>query len=142
MLGVMSVFVNVILLIIVAALAVFFIYKIRKGYQKPGRIKVDDPVSQDLYDKEKNTDVDEEEKSLSVEERIELSWQFLIGITEQVLNYFSDSDKKVVYDAGKKLAKNGMQYHHDVDQEVKIIRKVIKSKSRSENKKKESVRSR
>lgn len=76
------------------------------------RVIVNDPGAQAIYDNRKHRD---EDKKLSLKEKIELSWQFLYEITEIVLNKFTQQDKEEVKEQGQKLAKNGAKYQHVVD---------------------------
>lgn len=106
----MSTMFNIILLIILGVAAFFVIRRIR-GYKKPEHIVPKDPASQAAYDKKKHKE--DEEKTLTLQEKIELSWQFLTNIAEQVINRFSPEDKRTVQEAGDKLSKNGMKYEHN-----------------------------
>lgn len=51
----------------------------------------------------------------SLEEKVELSWQFLYEITEIVLNKFSSQDRTEVHNLGNELSTNGMRYEHIVE---------------------------
>ena len=53
--------------------------------------------------------------ALSLQEKLELSWQFLYKITDIVLKRFSKDDQKVLHDAAKTLVENGMTYEHVID---------------------------
>ncbi|MDG1436471.1 MAG: DUF2660 domain-containing protein [Rickettsiaceae bacterium] len=129
-------------IIILAALAigVFFIIRRFSSYKKPEHIVVHDPEAQAAYDKkhaEKN-----EEINLSLEERIELSWQFLTDITEKILNKFSKPDQDKVYQSGNLLAKNGAKYNHNVEQELSLTNKQVKTQVIEQNANKNKERSR
>jgi hypothetical protein len=95
-------------------LCLFAYYKWTSGPSKGGakRTIVNDPGAQAIYDNRKHSD---EDKKLSLKEKIELSWQFLYEITEIVLNKFAQQDKEEVKEQGQKLAKNGAKYQHVVD---------------------------
>lgn len=95
-------------------LCLFGYYKWTSGPNKDAlkRTVVNDPGAQAIYDSKKH---DDEDKKLSLKEKIELSWQFLYEITETVLNRFSERDKLEVVELGQKLAENGAKYQHVVD---------------------------
>ncbi|ABV74642.1 hypothetical protein A1C_01655 [Rickettsia akari str. Hartford] len=56
-----------------------------------------------------------ENKKLTLQERIELSWKFLYDITEVILNKFSKEDVMQVNKCGQVLFENGVRYEHVVD---------------------------
>jgi hypothetical protein len=123
------------LIILVACVAAaYFIYKRRKGSggNNLAEKSSDNPVSQEIYNAKKHPK--EEDVSLTLEERVELSWHFLTNITEQILNKFTAADRNTVHSAGEKLNKHGMNYQHDVKQEAKITIDIVKSKTRSKSK--------
>jgi hypothetical protein len=98
-----------ILLIILALLLLYF-----KFNKKPASINSNQTSSflshQELYDaKRKN------ERTLSDDEKIELSWQFLYDITDYVLKKFSKEDLNLVHKIGGNLIKFGMSYQHVVE---------------------------
>lgn len=130
----MSTLLNLILLVIVG-FAGFFVFKKMRGHPKPEHIVPEDPESQAKYEAAKTNPKDDEEKSLTMEERIELSWQFLIDITDRVLNHFSAGDRQKVNEAGDKLNKNGMKYQHNIDQEAKVTLQAVRSRSQAQQKK-------
>lgn len=117
-----------------AAIWYFFIYNRSADPAVERNLKVD-PEAQDQYDQVKHAE-EEEEKKLTLEERIEMSWQFLTNITEMVMNRFSASDKQQVHEAGLAMQKNGMEYLHDVDMEIK--RSISHSKSVKQTRKKKT----
>ncbi len=128
----MSTIINVLLLVALGVAAVFMLKKIRGNHKKPERVVVKDPAAQKIYNKEHpKTD---EDKSLTIQEKIELSWQFVINITEQVMNRFSSSDQDKLHQAGEALIKNGMQYKHDVSTESKIVQDIVKGRATSKDK--------
>jgi hypothetical protein len=103
-----------VLVIIVGLVYVYF------NRQKGGPIthKID-PIAQEQYDKAHSKQDDK--KNLSLQEKIERSWQFLYNITKTILTSFSVEDTKSLQEAGTVLRKNGMHYHHNIDQETAII---------------------
>ena len=118
-----------ILLAIVAVGGLFFLLKRRGGYQKPKHVSVIDPQAQAAYSVQK-TDKDENH-SLSIEEKIKLSWQFLVNLKKQILEKFSKTDQEKLAQASKTLVQNGMNYQHDVDLEVKLSLLKVQSVSKS-----------
>ena len=95
-------------------LCLFAYYKWTSGSSKNGvkRTVVNDSGAQAIYDNKKHGD---EDKKLSLKEKVELSWQFLYEITETILNKFSTQDKVEVKELGQKLAENGAKYQHVVN---------------------------
>lgn len=61
-----------------------------------------------------------ENKKLTVQERLELSWKFLYEITEIIINKFSKEDIEAVNRIGASLLECGMRYEHVVDLGIKI----------------------
>ena len=122
----MSTLFNIALLI---AAGIGIAYLIIKRKKKTGvkKVVVVDPVAQELYTNQKHKQ--NEEKKLTLEEKIELSWQFLVNIKNQVLQKFSKSDQEKVARAGTILIENGMKYQHDVEQEAQISQEHLKAKS-------------
>ena len=59
-------------------------------------------------------------KKLTMQERLELSWKFLYEITEIIINKFSKEDIKTVNQIGSSLLDNGMRYEHVVDLGIKL----------------------
>lgn len=57
----------------------------------------------------------QDNKKLTLQERIELSWKFLYDITEIILNKFSREDITLVNKCGRVLLDNGARYEHVVD---------------------------
>lgn len=119
------------------AIVVFFIFKKLIAY-KTKHARPVDPAAQALYD-QKNAQKDEE-LDLTLQEKIELSWQFLTKITQRVLENFSTNDKEQVLTSGRKLVKNGARYQHNVNQESMVIKKSSKSRSVKQNKEAEISR--
>lgn len=126
---------NLLSLILLVALliAAFFLYRrIKGGGKKDVDSGADNTMSQEEYQAKKYPK--DEEISLTLEEKIELSWQFLTNITEQILNKFSKEDRNVVHDAGEKMNRHGMSYQHDVKQEAKVTIDVVKSRTKEQSK--------
>ncbi len=126
---------NLLSLILLVALpiAAFLLYRrIKGGGKKDVGSGADNTMSQEEYQAKKYPK--DEEISLTLEEKIELSWQFLTNITEQILNKFSKEDRNVVHDAGEKMNRHGMSYQHDVKQEAKVTIDVVKSRTKEQSK--------
>ena len=102
------------------------------GSKKNVHLSVADQHSQELYDQARHKE--DEDKSLTLQEKIELSWAFLTNITEQVMNRFSAQDQKKVEDVGQTLTKNGAKYQHNVNREADIVKAVIKTRVKEQNK--------
>lgn len=118
-------------ILLALAIGAFFIFK-KSSPNKVKPVRIEDPEAQAAYDA-KNAKKDEA-LQLSLEERIELSWEFLNKITQQVIDLFSPEDKDQVLEAGKKLAKHGAKYQHNVYQEALGIKKAPKAQSVGQNK--------
>ncbi|WP_322776053.1 DUF2660 domain-containing protein [Candidatus Megaera venefica] len=89
-------------------------------------------LTERLYNQ--NRHKEDEDKSLTLQEKIELSWAFLTNITEQVMNRFSNQDQQKVENAGQALSKNGAKYQHNVNREANIVQAVIKTRVKDQNK--------
>ncbi len=128
----MSTIFNLILLVVLGA-AAYFLYKRMKGggLKSSTESAAKDPMSQEVYNAQKHPK--DEEVSLTLEERVELSWQFLTNITEQILNKFTQDDRTRVHQAGEKMNRHGMRYQHDVKQEAKVTIEVVKDRTRKQN---------
>lgn len=128
----MSTIFNLILLVALGA-AAYFLYKRMKGgaSKNPTGPDAKDPMSQETYNAKKHPK--DEEVSLTLEERVELSWQFLTNITEQILNKFTQDDRTQVHQAGEKMNRHGMSYQHDVKQEAKVTIEVVKARTRKQS---------
>ncbi len=114
----------------------YFLYKKNIG-SKPKHVPVIDPKAQEQYNQLKQEQKDEE-VNLSLEEKIELSWKFLVNIKDKVLNKFSAPDQKKVSHAGQKMLENGMKYEHNIDQEILIF---SQNKAKGKTKKVSQARS-
>ena len=128
----MSTIINIILLVVLAV-AAYFIYTEMTRKKSPNTATPDakDTLSQGDYEAKKHPK--DEEVSLTMEERVELSWNFLTNITEQILNKFTKTDREKVHDAGAKMNKHGMSYQHDVSQEAQKTIGIVKSRTREQN---------
>lgn len=119
-----------ILLAIIISAALFFFYKKKakkNGGSSSANAVSENPEMQAAYEQKKHPK--DEHQSLSAEEKVELSWQFLTNIAEKVLGFFSRKDQEAVYESGQKLNKHGMIYQHDVNHEVKISLGESKAKN-------------
>ena len=124
---------NILLLLVVSVVAFILIKRMRSpGSKKNVHLSVADQHSQELYDQARHKE--DEDKSLTLQEKIELSWAFLTNITEQVMNRFSAQDQKKVEDVGQTLTKNGAKYQHNVNREADIVKAVIKTRVKEQNK--------
>lgn len=135
----MSNIINIILLITLPIAAFFLYRRIRNGSRNNGiNVNFDRAQSQEAYAAKKYPK--DEEVSLSLEEKINLSWQFLTNITEQILNKFSKQDKDTIYEAGQKMNKHGMTYQHNINQEAKLTVNVIRSRIKKQEQDKGQAR--
>ena len=99
------------------AFLIFMFVMVKIFKQQKSKNKINDNQSiqnfssqQQLYEKKGEGD-----KSLSEDEKIELSWKFLYDITDFVLKKFSKPDLDSLRDIGKELLKFGMSYQHVVE---------------------------
>lgn len=127
----------VLLLLVLAAIAVavFFTYKKMFGRRDVERVLKEDPAAQEEYHHAKHQE-ENKEQTLTMQEKVELSWKFLTDITQQVVSKFSTKDKGRVQEAGEKLLEYGMNYEHNVAQEVKLSRSKVKSIAKTKTKSK------
>lgn len=95
----------------VVILVIIYFVKSRGLGIKSSKLHAKNPEAQALYAKKKN----KEEKKLTMQEKLELSWKFLYEITDIILNKFSNDDRTKVNQIGKDLTKTGMKYNHVVD---------------------------
>ena len=121
-------------LIVAAAIIAFFVFK-KFAPHKLKYVRTEDPAAQAEYEEKNAQKEQEEDLGISLEERIELSWEFLTKITERVVNYFSKSDQEQILDAGRKMVKHGAKYQHNVYQESLTIAKSPKTRGRAEKQK-------
>ena len=128
---------NIVLLVTAGIVLVFIYVKLKKGQEpKIKKVVVVDPEAQQLYASQKHKP--DEEKTLTIQEKIELSWQFLVNIKNQVVEKFSKTDQEKVMRAGTILLEHGMKYQHDVELEVRIrqeslAKSVTKSKEQEQS---------
>ena len=127
----------IIVLLVLAGFALLYLL-IKRGKQQPKvkKIIVVDPEAQKTYNIQKNTD---EEKTLTMQERIELSWQFLVNIKNQVMQKFSETDLEKVHRAGTILSEHGMKYQHNAELEIIVSTEMSKTKLVTKQKEQESV---
>jgi len=119
-------FITTIILFGVLGIAALFVFKKMHSYHKPKHTPPHDSTLQSVY--EKKDERKDEKLSLTLEEKVELSWQFLTDISEKIVQSFSSPDQKQVQHSGSLLAKNGAKYNHNVDQELSIGEKLVKTK--------------
>jgi hypothetical protein len=74
-----------------------------------------------------------------MQEKIQLSWQFLINIKNQVMQKFSETDLEKVQRAGTILSENGMKYQHNAELEIIVHTEMSKTKLVTKQKEQESV---
>ena len=128
---------NIALLVTAGIVLVLMYVKLKKEQEpKIKKVVVVDPEAQQLYASQKHKP--DEEKTLTIQEKIELSWQFLVNIKNQVVEKFSKTDQEKVMRAGTILLEHGMKYQHDVELEVRISQE---SKAKSVTKSKEQEQS-
>ena len=128
--------INFIIIALIAAVVfafLFFGYNfLYPGHKEIKHVVPEDPKAQAAYDKKKHS---EEKKTLTLQEKIELSWNFLFTIKDKIMERFSNSDKKTMYEAGYKLLENGMKYEHDVNLSVQQDRSKVKAITKTKKKK-------
>lgn len=97
----------------IALAVLWFVVKLFTNYKETHRdyAKKGDLGSQEQYISSKKEDT----VSMTLQERLDLSWQFLYDITNSILSKFSALDKKNILELGKVLFENGMRYQHVVD---------------------------
>lgn len=122
----MKIFIFLLVALALFGLLLLIYKKLFSHAENVKRVLKEDPKAQKIYDMKKNHEL-EEDKSLTLEEKIKLSWQFLTNITEKIINSFSKSDQEKVHEAGAKLNEYGMKYQHNVEQELKQKSGKIKS---------------
>lgn len=132
----MSNLLNIVLLVLAGFALLYLLIKRGKQQPKVKKIIVVDPEAQKTYNIQKNTD---EEKTLTMQERIELSWQFLVNIKNQVMQKFSETDLEKVQRAGTILSEHGMKYQHNAELEIIVSTEMSKTKLVTKQKEQESV---
>ena len=110
-------------IICAVGLIVYYIVINRKGLYK----KIDSSTSkfddeQKLYQEHQTP-----AKYLSADEKLELSWQFIYKIAEQVYENFSKQDRDSVHHIGKTLTQGGMRYIHVIDNTLRSNKDVSKT---------------
>ncbi len=128
----MSPLINIIILIVIGVAIIWILKKIFFNYKGVERTIQLDPKQQSSYDKKK--DKPDELKTLTLEERIELSWDFLTKITDIIINKFTRAEQEQVHEAGKVLVQHGAQYQHNVQEEARTQKKFVKQTKRSKKK--------
>ncbi len=132
----MSNLLNIVLMVLAGFSLLYLLIKRGKQQPKVKKIIVVDPEAQKTYNIQKNTD---EEKTLTMQERIELSWQFLVNIKNQVMQKFSETDLEKVQRAGTILSEHGMKYQHNAELEIIVNKEMSKTKVVTKQKEQESV---
>lgn len=100
-------------ILLVAILVVSLYFRQRFLQSRNVEYKVaNDPTAQSAYYAEKHKN---DNKKLSLKEKIELSWKFLYDLSEIIIKKFSPSDKESVTEIGKTLINNGMKYEHIIE---------------------------
>lgn len=89
----------------------FLLLKQRKTAQNT-QSKAEHDNAQNVYSARKTV---EDKVTLSLEEKLQLSWEFLYDITEKIINTFSPTDKATVERIGDDLVRKGMRYQHIID---------------------------
>lgn len=126
--------------VLIFIVGIYFYYKRHSlNTNKTERVLTQDPKAQEQYLHLKHKD-EEKEQTLSMEERIQLSWQFLKNITDKVLSNFSKQDQKMVHKQGEILINNGMSYQHNVELEIK--QNIAHSQAVLQNKQQDKERQR
>ncbi|QCS24020.1 DUF2660 domain-containing protein [Rickettsia parkeri] len=80
-----------------------------------------------------------ENKKLTLQERIELSWKFLYNITEVILNKFSKEDVIQVNKCGQVLFENGVRYEHVVDLAIPQVKSHTQTVEQEQSKGKKAL---
>jgi hypothetical protein len=127
----MSTTINFILLIVLGVGVIFMLVKVKSELAKNNKSKANNFTP--AVANKNNILQKDETKNLSLEEKINLSWGFLINITEQVLTNFSKQDQKKVDMAGDVLLKNGVRYQHNVESEAKTTLHIINTREKSKD---------
>lgn len=76
----------------------------------------------------------QQDKKLTMQERIELSWKFLYDITDIIINKFSKEDVQEVNKYGHVLLENGGRYEHIVDLAIKQVKSQTQTVEQSQSK--------
>ena len=107
-----------IIVVAILVLIVFAILFFRKNANSTVATEVKNVITNDTNALITNKQT--ENKKLTIQERLELSWKFLYEITEKIINNFSNEDKEAVNIIGVSLLNNGMRYEHVVDLGIKL----------------------
>jgi hypothetical protein len=100
---------------IIIILAILFLYKKSNVHTKTN---TENFTNTDLNTSASSRKTDN--KKLTMQERLELSWKFLYEITEIIINKFSKDDIATVNKLGSSLLDSGMRYEHVVDLGIKL----------------------
>ena len=107
------------LIFISALLGVIILVFIFMIYKKYGpKKKIDRKIfeaDQAAYDQKKGEKNQDKTLTMSLQEKIELSWQFLYDITDIVMKKFTKKEREEVHNIGEKLVASGVNYNHVVD---------------------------
>lgn len=76
----------------------------------------------------------QQDKNLTMQERIELSWKFLYDITDIIINKFSKEDVLEVNKYGHVLLENGGRYEHIVDLAIKQVKSQTQTVEQGQSK--------
>jgi len=103
-----------IILIIVLLLALIYFVSlllrtISSGSGTKEYLKAGDPSAQKIYDAKRDEKLP---PSISLQNKLTLSWEFIYNITEKILKLFTPEDRKQVQDAGRVLLDFGTKYEH------------------------------
>jgi hypothetical protein len=110
----MFLFVGLVAIAVIILLVILF-YRKSKANSSNNKVVSTNTAVSGLPNKKKT-----EDKKLTVQERLELSWQFLYEITEIIINKFSKEDIEAVNRIGATLLESGMRYEHVVDLGIKL----------------------
>ncbi|QQV74765.1 hypothetical protein H6P87_00305 [Rickettsia tillamookensis] len=119
-----------------ALLLIFLMYKkiaARKKNILPTGDNIDDSPNVALNSQKP------ENKKLTLQERIELSWKFLYDITEVILNKFSKEDVIQVNKCGQVLFENGVRYEHVVDLAIPQVKSHTQAVEQEQSKGKKAL---
>lgn len=106
------IFISVLLGVIILVFT-FMVYK-KYGPKKKLDRKIFE-ADQDAYDQKKGEKSQDKTLSMTLQEKIELSWQFLYDITDIVMSKFTNKEREEVHRIGEKLVASGVNYNHVVD---------------------------
>lgn len=130
---------NANILIAIACLSlliIFLIYKVTS--RKKNTIISEKNNFDDLQNFALNSK-NQDNKKLTLQEKIELSWKFLYDIIEIILNKFSKEDIIIVNKCGRILFDNGGRYEHVVDLAIPPVKSHTQSVEQEQNKGKKAL---